>query len=99
MTTTPILRIKEDADRSPEEIEKKKQEQLKKQERGEGHWHESLASHGESNIAADKEKVHDHDSHIDKLQEQNQEEGRERRAGVKRTRIQIRQRACTYEYE
>ena len=64
------LRLKEDGDRSPQEIENLKQEQLKKQEKGEGHWHEGLASGGESNIAADKEKVHDHDEHMEDLQKE-----------------------------
>jgi hypothetical protein len=48
---TPARCVKESADRTPEELEKKKQEQVKKAERGEGEWHESLASDGESNIA------------------------------------------------
>lgn len=75
LSATPARRIKEDADRSPDQIEKKKQESLKKQEKGEGHWHEELASRGESNITADKEKVHDHESHMEKLQEQTKKKG------------------------
>ena len=67
---SPQLRLKEDGDRSPEEIEKKKQEQLQKQREGKGEWHESLASGGESNIAADKERVHDHDKHMEDLQKE-----------------------------
>ncbi|KAF2732489.1 hypothetical protein EJ04DRAFT_513854 [Polyplosphaeria fusca] len=75
LTTTPRLFIKEDADRSPDQLEKKKQEQLKKQEKGEGHWHEELASSSESHITADKDKVKDHDSHMSKLQEQTKKKG------------------------
>ena len=67
--------IKEDADRSPEQVEKAKQEQLKEQEQGKGRWREDLASHGESNIAADKEKVHDHDSHMKDLQQETAKKG------------------------
>lgn len=67
--------IKEDAERSPEEIEKKNQEQLKKQEHGKGHWHEGLASQGESNIVADKEHVKDHDKHMNELQQQTKKKG------------------------
>jgi predicted secreted protein len=67
--------LKEGADRSAEQIEKTKQEQIRKQQKGEGHWHEELASQGESNIAADKEKVHDHDSHMRKLQEETKKKG------------------------
>jgi hypothetical protein len=67
--------LKEDADRSPEQIEKKKQEQLKKQEKGGGEWHESLASSSESHIAADKEHVNDHDDHMSKLQEETKKKG------------------------
>jgi hypothetical protein len=69
-TTANPLSIKEDANRTGEELEAKKQEQLDKQKRGEGHWHEELASAGESNIKADKEHVEDHDKHIEDLQKQ-----------------------------
>jgi len=75
LATTPRMLIKEDADRSPEQIEKAKQEQLKEQEQGKGRWREDLASHGESNIAADKEKVHDHDSHMKDLQQETAKKG------------------------
>lgn len=71
-TTSPSLRLKEDASRSPEEIDQKKHEQIDKQKKGEGHWHEELASSSESNIGADREhgKVEDHDDHMSDLQEQ-----------------------------
>jgi hypothetical protein len=75
LSLTPRMFIKEDADRSPEQLEQKKQEQLKKQERGEGHWHEELASKGESNIAADREQVHDHEGHMEDLQKQTAKKG------------------------
>ncbi|KAG9189174.1 hypothetical protein G6011_06042 [Alternaria panax] len=73
--STPTLRIKEDADRTPEQVESAKQEQLKEQEKGEGRWREDLASHGESNIAADKQQVSDHDAHIKELQKEGKEKG------------------------
>lgn len=72
-TIASRLSIKEDANRTGEELEAKKQEQLDKQKRGEGHWHEELASAGESNVKADKEKVEDHDEHIENLQKQTQD--------------------------
>jgi predicted secreted protein len=75
LSTTPSLRIKEDANRSPEQLEKAKQEQLKEQKEGKGRWREDLASHGESNIAADKEKVNDHDSHMKELQQEGKKKG------------------------
>ncbi|KAH7127143.1 hypothetical protein B0J11DRAFT_432846 [Dendryphion nanum] len=75
LTTGRPLLIKENAHRTPEELEGKKQEQLDKQKRGEGHWDEALASQGESNIAADKEKVNNHDEHIGKLQEETKKKG------------------------
>lgn len=75
LSMTPRLRIKEDADRSPEQIEKAKQEQLKEQQQGQGRWREDLASHGESNIAADKENVNDHDSHMKDLQQETARKG------------------------
>ncbi|KAF1850277.1 uncharacterized protein K460DRAFT_13230 [Cucurbitaria berberidis CBS 394.84] len=73
--TTPRMLIKEDADRSPEQVEKAKQEQLKEQQQGQGRWREDLASSGESNIAADKEKVNDHQDHIQKLQQETKNKG------------------------
>jgi len=64
------LRLKEDANRSPEETERVKQEQLQKQKEGKGHWHEELASSSESHIAADKENINNHDEHINDLQKE-----------------------------
>ncbi|QIX01430.1 hypothetical protein AMS68_006947 [Peltaster fructicola] len=55
---------------SPEEVEKSKQEQLKKQEQGKGEWHEDLASSSETHVKADREEVKDHDDHIEKLQDE-----------------------------
>lgn len=70
----PRLYIKEDGDRSPEELDRIKHEQIEKQKRGDGHWHEELASSGEANVAADKEKVHDHEDHMEDLQKQSAEQ-------------------------
>ncbi|KAF1350050.1 hypothetical protein BDV97DRAFT_286091, partial [Delphinella strobiligena] len=64
------LLLKEDADRSPQEVEAAKQKQLNKQKDGKGHWHEELASAGEANIAADKDQVHDHEDHMKDLQKE-----------------------------
>ena len=64
------LRLKEDADRSPQELENLKNDQVKKQEKGEGHWHEGLASNSESAIAADKGEPADHDEHMEDLQKE-----------------------------
>ncbi|KAH9827806.1 hypothetical protein Tdes44962_MAKER02740 [Teratosphaeria destructans] len=69
-TAAPRWQIKEDKDRSPEELERIKQEQLQKQKEGKGHWHEELASQSESHVAADREEVHDHDEHMEDLQKQ-----------------------------
>jgi hypothetical protein len=74
-TTTPRTAIKEDADRSPEQLEQIKQDQLKEQKEGKGRWREDLASHGESNIAADKESVSNHDKHMKELQQEGAEKG------------------------
>ncbi|KAI4954578.1 hypothetical protein J4E86_005888 [Alternaria arbusti] len=73
--TTPSLRIKEDAARTPEQVEAAKQEQLQEQEKGEGRWREDLASHGESNIAADRQQVSDHEKHMKELQREGKEKG------------------------
>lgn len=75
LSMTPRMLIKEDADRSPEQVEKAKQDQLKEQKQGEGRWREDLASHGESNIAADKEEVNDHKDHIEELQHETKKKG------------------------
>ncbi|KAI4747444.1 hypothetical protein E4T50_02269 [Aureobasidium sp. EXF-12298] len=69
-TASPFRSIKEDAARSPEELEKTKQEQLKAQKQGKAQWNEDLASAGEASITADREKVHDHDSHMEDLQKE-----------------------------
>jgi hypothetical protein len=74
---SPTLRIKEDADRTPEQLEAAKQSQLREQEKGEGRWREDLASHGESNIAADKQEVDDHQKHMKELQEEGKRKGEE----------------------
>ncbi|KAF2239717.1 hypothetical protein EV356DRAFT_499928 [Viridothelium virens] len=62
------LLVKEDKPHDPEHLESVKQSQLKKQEKGEGHWHEELASSGESHVKADREKVDDHGEHMEELQ-------------------------------
>lgn len=64
------LRLKEDKDRSPEELDRIKHEQIDKQKKGEGHWHEELASSSESHVAADREKIDNHDEHMEDLQKE-----------------------------
>lgn len=62
LSTTPVRRLKEDTDRSGHEIEAKKQEHLRKQERGEGHCYEVLGSRCKSHFKADRQNVDDHGS-------------------------------------
>ncbi|KAK1057570.1 hypothetical protein LTR74_014096, partial [Friedmanniomyces endolithicus] len=69
-TALPRLSLKEDGNRTPEELDAKKHEQLDKQKKGENHWDEGLASSSESHIAADKQEVGDHGKHMEKLQKQ-----------------------------
>jgi hypothetical protein len=76
-TSSTRFQIKEDADRTPEQLEQAKQDQLKEQKEGKGRWREDLASHGESNIAADKESVNDHDKHMEELQKDGAKKGEE----------------------
>ena len=64
------LRLKEDKPQDPEELDRVKNEQIEKQKKGEGHWHEELASSSESTIAADKEQPADHEQHMQDLQKQ-----------------------------
>lgn len=78
------LRLKEDANRSPEETERIKQEQLQKQKEGKGHWHEGLASSSESHIAADKENINDHDQHINDLQKETAQQTQQNHPSAKK---------------
>jgi hypothetical protein len=71
-STSRTLRIKEDTERSPEEAEKAKQEQLKKQE-----WNRGTASASEEVVGADQQKVKDHDKHMEELQKQTAQESEE----------------------
>ena len=70
-----FLRLKEDGDRSPEQLEQKKQQQVHKAKQGEARWHEGLASSGESNVKADREQPQDHDQHIQDLQKETAKKG------------------------
>ena len=63
-TSAQQLRLKEDGDRSPEQLDKIKHDQIDKQKKGEGHWHEELGSQSESHVKADREEVHDHDEPV-----------------------------------
>ena len=74
-TTTPRAFLNEVGNRTGEQLEQKKQEQLKKQEKGEGHWHEELASQSEAKIAADKDDVKDHQKHMSDLQKETAKKG------------------------
>lgn len=69
-SNSPFRAIKEDKPSSPEELEAKKQQQLKEQQQGKGRWHEDLASAGEASITADRQNVHDHDEHMEDLQKE-----------------------------
>lgn len=71
-TTSRTLRIKEGAERSPEEVEEAKQESLRTQE-----WNKELASHGEESIKADREHVKDDDKHMEDLQKQTAQKSEE----------------------
>ncbi|KAK0939441.1 hypothetical protein LTR29_008937 [Friedmanniomyces endolithicus] len=69
-TALPRLLLKEDGNRTPEELDAKKREQLDKQKKGENTWDEGLASSSEEQIKAEKEEVGDHGKHIEELQKQ-----------------------------
>ncbi|KAF2428902.1 hypothetical protein EJ08DRAFT_650874 [Tothia fuscella] len=56
-----------------EEIEHHKQDQLKKQEQGQGHWKDELASNSESIIKAERGEVEASQSTIEKLQKETNE--------------------------
>lgn len=64
------LRLKEDKHQDPEELDRIKHEQIEKQKKGEGHWHEELASGSESHLKADKEEPEDHSEHMEDLQKE-----------------------------
>jgi hypothetical protein len=78
------LRLKEDANRSPEELERIKQEQLKQQKEGKGQWNEELASSSESHVAADKQKVDDHQQHMSDLQKETAQKTQEQHPSAKK---------------
>jgi hypothetical protein len=78
------LRLKEDANRSPEELERIKQEQLKQQKEGKGQWNEELASSSESHVAADKQKVDDHQQHMSDLQKETAQQSEESHPSAKK---------------
>ena len=63
-STSRTFRLKEDADRSPEEVEKAKQDSLK------GKDHRGTASASEEHVAAEREEVKDHDKHMEDLQKE-----------------------------
>ena len=74
-TIASRLQIKEDAQRSPEELDRKKHEQLDEQKRGEGRWREDLASSGEAAVKHDNHnEIKDHDDHMEDLQKQTAEQ-------------------------
>ncbi|KAF2837437.1 hypothetical protein M501DRAFT_977589 [Patellaria atrata CBS 101060] len=75
LTSTPLLGLKEDAERTSEHLESKKQEQLQKQQEGRGEWHESLASSGESSVKADRDDVDNHEEHMEELQKAGKKAG------------------------
>ncbi|KAF2639792.1 hypothetical protein P280DRAFT_519180 [Massarina eburnea CBS 473.64] len=53
-----------------EEVEDKKQDALKKQKDGKGHWEEGLASDSESIVKADRNEAKSTEETIKKLQEE-----------------------------
>ena len=69
------LQIKETANRTPDELAQKKDEHVEKAKKGQQEWDPALASEGETNIAADKDQVHDHDQHIEELQKETAQKG------------------------
>lgn len=70
-SSAQFLRLNEaDKDPSPQANEDLKQQQLRKQEKGEGYRHEGLGSQSENQVAADKENVSDHKEHIEDLQKE-----------------------------
>ena len=71
-TIAARLRLKEDSDRSPQEVETQKQESLKKDE-----WNRGTASSSEEVVGADQQKVKDHDKHMDDLQKQTAQKSEE----------------------
>ncbi|KAF1953301.1 hypothetical protein CC80DRAFT_144905 [Byssothecium circinans] len=53
-----------------DEVEEKKQDLLKKQKEGKGHWEEGLASDSESIVKADRGEAESSEETIKKLQEE-----------------------------
>lgn len=82
-TSATRLRLKEDKARSPEEVDRVKEEQRQKAAQGKGEWHEELASQSESHVAADREGVRDHGKHMEELQKQTANETQKKHPDAK----------------
>ncbi|KAK3701752.1 hypothetical protein LTR37_015272 [Vermiconidia calcicola] len=72
------LRLKEDVERNPEEVEQAKQDQLKDKE-----WKRELASGSEESVGADREHVKDDDKHMEELQKQTAQQTQENHPDAK----------------
>lgn len=73
-TTARQFRLKEDKERDPEEAEQAKQEAMNKTTEGS---HRGVASSSEEDVGADREKVRDHDKHMEELQKQTAQKSEE----------------------
>ncbi|KAI7166287.1 hypothetical protein D0869_13822 [Hortaea werneckii] len=73
----PQLRLKEDKEQSPEQVEKAKQEQMK----GNKNAREELTSSSEAAIHADKEQPAEKNSHIQEMQKQTANKSQQEKNG------------------
>ncbi|RMY22728.1 hypothetical protein D0866_11864 [Hortaea werneckii] len=74
---TPQLRLKEDKEQTPEQVEKAKQEQMK----GNKNAREELTSSSEAAVHADKEQPADKNSHIQEMQKQTADKSQQEKNG------------------
>ncbi|RMZ15114.1 hypothetical protein D0862_01794 [Hortaea werneckii] len=73
----PQLRLKEDKEQTPEQVEKAKQEQMK----GNKNARDELTSSSEAAVHADKEQPADKNSHIQEMQKQTANKSQQEKNG------------------
>lgn len=77
LSSSQPLRLREDKEQSPQELENAKKEQFNSKEK-----RQELESNSEAHVKADRQNVKDHDQHMEDLQKQTaQQKEKEHPAG------------------
>ncbi|KAI9795417.1 MAG: hypothetical protein M1835_005838 [Candelina submexicana] len=72
-----------DEDDRGDHAEHHKQDQLRKQKEGKGHWKHELASNSEAAVKADREELHASDENIAQMQKETEDAAKRSRADEK----------------